>query len=310
MEAESRSADAKPGEEMHLKRRLYQLDVFTSKPLEGNPLAVVTDGDGLTRTQMQRIAREMNLAETVFVQRPTNNRALARLRIFTTMQELPLAGHPVIGTWFLLAELGVVPASEGAVQILQQTGAGILPVEIQFHKGRPVRVTMTQKEAKFKTPKISGEALAEALSLRTGDLDADLPIESVSTGIFNLMVPLRGKETLRRIRAHLHALFHLLKDNSTMAYCFALGGRGKAFARGMLPWEIVEDPATGSAGGSLGAYLVKHGRLKANEALSITQGVEMGRPSEIHVEVRNVKGRLVPRVSGSAVRILEGYLEI
>jgi trans-2,3-dihydro-3-hydroxyanthranilate isomerase len=310
MEADSRNANAERHRETNLKRRLYQLDVFTSRPLDGNPLAVVTDGDGLTRTQMQRIAREMNLAETVFVQRPTNNRALARLRIFTTTQELPLAGHPVIGTWFLLGELGVVPASEGAVQVLQQTGAGILPVEIEFHDGRPVRVTMTQKEAKFKTPKIAREDLAEALGLRPADFDAELPIESVSTGIFNLMVPVRGKDTLRKIQAHLHALFHLLKDNSTMAYCFALGGRGKAFARGMLPWGIIEDPATGSAGGSLGAYLVKHGRLKAGEALSITQGVEMGRPSEIHVEVMNLKGRLVPRVSGSAVRIFEGLLEI
>jgi trans-2,3-dihydro-3-hydroxyanthranilate isomerase len=184
-----------------------------------------------------------------------------------------------------------------------------LPVEITFRGGRPVRVTMTQKEARFKTPRISREGLAEALGLRTNDLDTELPIESVSTGIFNLMVPLRGKATLKRIHPHVHALFHLLNGDSTMAYCFALGGRGKAFARGMLPWEITEDPATGSAGGSLGAYLVQHGRLKANEKLSITQGVEMGRPSEIHVEVSGDRGRLVPRVSGSAVRIFEGHID-
>ncbi|MFZ0214149.1 MAG: PhzF family phenazine biosynthesis protein [Candidatus Acidiferrales bacterium] len=293
-----------------MKRRLYQLDVFTTKPFAGNPLAVVTDGDGLTAAQMQAVAREMNLAETVFVQRPTNNRALARLRIFTTTHELPLAGHPVIGTWFLLAELGVVPASEGAVQIQQQTGAGILPVEITFHDGRPARVTMTQKDAKFKTLKISRGALAEALGLKPGDIDSELPIEAVSTGIFNLMVPLRGKAALGRIQLKMHELFRALNGNSTMAYCFALGGRGKAFARGMLPWEIIEDPATGSAGGSLGAYLVQHGKMKAGEDLSIKQGVEMGRPSEIHVNVSNEKGRLVPRVSGTAVMIFEGQIEI
>ena len=137
-----------------MKRRLYTLDVFTSTRFEGNSLAVVTDGDGLSAATMQAIAREMNLAETVFVQRPTNNRALARLRIFTTTQELPLAGHPVIGTWFLLADLGVVPASEGKVHVLQQTGAGILPVEISFHEGRPQRVTMTQKPARFSAAQI------------------------------------------------------------------------------------------------------------------------------------------------------------
>ncbi len=293
-----------------MKRRFYQLDVFTTKPFAGNPLAVVTDGDSLSRQQMQAVAREMNLAETVFVQRPTNNRALARLRIFTTTRELPFAGHPVIGTWFLLAELGVVPASEGPVQIQQQTGAGILPVEITFHDGRPACVTMTQKEARFKPAKIPREALAEALGLRPEEIDSNLPIECVSTGIFNVMVPLRGKATLPRIQSNLRALFHLLNGNSTMAYCFALGGRGKAFSRGMLPWEIVEDPATGSAGGSLAAYLVRHEKLRPGEDLSITQGVEMGRPSEIHVQVAKEKGKLVPRVSGSAVRILEGHIDI
>src|ERR1700683_2182572 len=146
-----------------MKRRLYTLDVFTTKRFAGNPLAVVTDGDGLTTKRMQAIAREMNLAETVFVQRPTNNRALARLRIFTTTQELPLAGHPVVGTWFLLAELGVVPASEGSVHVLQQTGAGILPVEIQFHNGRPELVTMTQKPAVFKRASFTRAALAATL---------------------------------------------------------------------------------------------------------------------------------------------------
>lgn len=293
-----------------MKRRLYQLDVFTTRPFVGNPLAVVTDGDNLSRQQMQAVAREMNLAETVFVQRPTNNRALARLRIFTTTRELPFAGHPVIGTWFLLAELGVVPASEGPVQIQQQTGAGILPVEITFHNGRPASVTMTQKEARFKSPRISRGPLAEALGLRAEDLDSSLPIEAVSTGIFNLMVPLRSKAALPKIHSNPRALFHLLNGDSTMAYCFALGGRGKAFSRGMVPWEIVEDPATGSAGGSLGAYLVRHEKLKDGEDLSITQGLEMGRPSEIRVSVTKEKGRLVPHVSGSAVRILEGHIEI
>src|SRR3984885_6611816 len=164
-----------------MKRHFYQLDVFTDKPFAGNPLAVVTDGDGLTSRQMQAIAREMNLSETVFVQKPTGNRALARLRIFTTKCELPLAGHPVIGTWFLLAQLGVVPAQEGAVHVWQQTGAGVLPVEISFHEGRPSRVTMLQKPAEFKPVRISKAALVRALGLTLRDLNSKLPLESVST---------------------------------------------------------------------------------------------------------------------------------
>jgi trans-2,3-dihydro-3-hydroxyanthranilate isomerase len=292
-----------------MKRRLYTLDVFTSTRFEGNSLAVVTDGDGLSAATMQAIAREMNLAETVFVQRPTNNRALARLRIFTTTQELPLAGHPVIGTWFLLADLGVVPASEGKVHVLQQTGAGILPVEISFHEGRPQRVTMTQKPARFSAAKIDRKKLAEALSLKPADLDSTLPLEFVSTGIFNLMVPLKRRNVLPRIHMNMRPLAQLIARGGVVAYCFALGSNGQAFARGMLPWGMVEDPATGSAAGSLGAYLVEHGRLKVGEALRIKQGVEMGRPSEIHVEISAERGRLTPKVSGSAVRVLEATLE-
>jgi trans-2,3-dihydro-3-hydroxyanthranilate isomerase len=292
-----------------VRRRLYQLDVFTRRLFAGNPLAVITDGDGLSRKRMQAIAREMNLSETVFVQKPTSNRALARLRIFTTTRELPLAGHPVIGTWFLLAELGVVPPQEGAVHITQQTGAGILPVEIEFRDARPIRVTMTQKPAEFRPARLSRSALAGALGLRSSDFAHSLPLEYVSTGIFNLMVPCGHRSRLKRIRLNQHALAKLISDHSVLAYCFALGSPGKAFARGMIPWELGEDPATGSAGGSLGAYLIRHGKLRPGQTLLITQGVEIGRPSHIHVQVREQGGRLVPRVSGSAVRILEGHIE-
>ena len=293
-----------------MKRRLYTLDVFTTKPYAGNPLAVITDGDGLSPAVMQSIAREMNLSETVFVQKPTNNRALARLRIFTTTTELPLAGHPVIGTWFLLAELGVVPASsEGRVHVLQQTGAGILPVEFTFRDGHPALVTMTQKPARFKPTKINRAKLAAALRLKANDLDSALPVEFVSTGIFNLMVPVKRRDTLKKIRINMRALAGVVSSHASMAYCFALGAAGHAFARGMVPWGIIEDPATGSAGGSLGAYLVQHDKLRAGDSLLITQGVEMGRPSEIRVEVGSDRGRLVPKVSGSAVRIFEGHIE-
>ena len=292
-----------------MKRHFYQLDVFTNKPLAGNPLAVITDGDGLSARQMQAIAREMNLSETVFVQKPTGDRALARLRIFTTKHELPLAGHPVIGTWFLLAQLGVVPAQEGSVHILQQTGAGVLPVEIAFHEGRPVRVAMTQKPAEFRPARIARGVIARALSIGPRDLHPSLPIEYVSTGIFNLMVPVRRRSILQKIESNPALLRRALGDSATMAYCFAVENGNKVFARGMLPWEIGEDPATGSAAGSLGAYLVHQGRLKLATPLEIHQGIEMQRPSRIRVEVLAQHGKLVPRVSGTAVAIMEGFLE-
>jgi trans-2,3-dihydro-3-hydroxyanthranilate isomerase len=293
-----------------MERRFYTLDVFTTARFEGNPLAVITDGDGLSNDAMLAVAREMNLSETVFVQKPTEDQALARLRIFTTREELKLAGHPVIGTWFLLAELGVVPAQEGGVHVLQQTGAGVLPVEIRFKDGRPQRVTMTQKDAAFRPVKLNKKALASALGLSPKDFDPKLEPEYVSTGIFNLMVPLRNRSALARIVMNMVELRKLLGKNGTMAYCFACGDNGKAFARGMLPWEVYEDAATGSAAGALGAYLVKHGRLSPAHTLNILQGVEMGRPSRIEVEVTQTGKKLVPRVSGAAVRVFEGTIQI
>jgi trans-2,3-dihydro-3-hydroxyanthranilate isomerase len=292
-----------------MSHRFYTLDVFTTSRFEGNPLAVFTDGDGLSENAMQAIAREMNLSETVFVQKPTDDRALARLRIFTTREELRLAGHPVIGTWFLLAELGVVPAQEGGVHVLQQTGAGVLPVEIRFKDGRPQRVTMTQKEAQFKPLKVKKAALAAALGLSVSDFDKTLEPMLVSTGVFNLMVPLRSRAALAKIEMNMAELRGLLGKNGTMAYCFALAGNGNAFTRGMLPWELYEDAATGSAAGSLGAYLVKHGELNTAQTLSILQGEEMGRPSQIAVEVTQSGKKLIPRVSGAAVRVFEGVIE-
>jgi trans-2,3-dihydro-3-hydroxyanthranilate isomerase len=291
-----------------MEHRFYTLDVFTTNRFEGNPLAVFTDGDGLSDDAMLAIAREMNLSETVFVQKPTDDRALARLRIFTTKEELKLAGHPVVGTWFLLAELGVVPAQEGGVHVLQETGAGVLPVEIRFKDGRPQRVTMTQKEAAFRPAKLDKKKLAAALGLKPSDLDPNLAPEFVSTGIFNAMIPLRSRAALAKIVMNMNDLRKLLGKNAVMAYCFALTGNGKAFSRGMLPWEQYEDAATGSAAGSLGAYLVRHGKLSAGHTLSILQGEEMGRPSHIEVEVSQNAKKLVPRVSGAAVKIFEGTI--
>ena len=291
-----------------MDHRFFTLDVFTTTRFQGNPLAVITDGDGLSNDQMLAIAREMNLSETVFVQKPTEDRALARLRIFTTKEELKLAGHPVIGTWFLLAELGVVPAQEGGVHVLQQTGAGILPVEIRFKDGRPQRVTMTQKEARFKSSKIDKKKLAAALGLTHKNLHPRLPLEFVSTGIFNLMVPLRNRAALAKIQMNIVEMARLMGKQGALAYCFAVGSNHSVYARGMMPWELYEDAGTGSAAGSVGAYLVKHGIIGAGHTVNVAQGVEMGRPSQIEVEVSQNGRKLTPRVSGAAVKVFEGVI--
>jgi trans-2,3-dihydro-3-hydroxyanthranilate isomerase len=194
------------------------------------------------------------------------------------------------------------------VHILQQTGAGVLPVEIRFKDGRPQRVTMTQKDAAFKPSKIDKKKLTAALGLSLKDLDPKLEPEFVSTGIYNLMVPLKNRTALGKIQMNMVELARLFGKEAALAYCFSVGPNHNIFARGMMPWELYEDAATGSAAGSLGAFLVKHGRFGAGHTLNITQGVEMGRPSHIEVEVTQNGKKLTPRVSGAAVKVFEGVI--
>jgi trans-2,3-dihydro-3-hydroxyanthranilate isomerase len=186
----------------------------------------------------------------------------------------------------------------------------VLPVEISFKDGRPQRVTMTQIPAVFRPAKLNKKDLASALGVAASDFDSELEPEYVSTGVSNLMVPFKSRAALGRIEMNMNELRRLQGKDGTMAYCFALNGSNKAFTRGMLPWELYEDPATGSAAGSLGAYLVQHGKLSPGEKLYIQQGVEMGRPSQIEVEVDQPGKKLVPRVSGAAVKVFEGTIRI
>src|SRR6266702_4824805 len=174
--------------------RFVQLDVFTDRPFCGNPLAVFPETSELTDERMQQIAREMNLSETVFVLPPKDENALRRLRIFTPTQELPFAGHPVVGTWYCLAREGMVPLPEngtGWAHIKQEVGIGVLPVDIEFKDGDPSQVVMTQGKFEIVNEIEDWQEQAEiarALGLAREDLAENLPIQSVSTGNSMLLV--------------------------------------------------------------------------------------------------------------------------
>ena len=175
--------------------RFIQLDVFTDQAFAGNPLAVFPEAVGLTDERMQQIAREMNLSETVFVLPSEKEGALRRLRIFTPWSELPFAGHPIAGTWNCLAREGVVPPPEngsGWAHIKHEVGIGVLPVDVEFKDGEPVRVVMTQGKFEIRGEIDDGHEQAEiarALGLAREDLDETLPIQAVSTGNTMLLVP-------------------------------------------------------------------------------------------------------------------------
>ena len=308
-----------------------QLDVFTDRAFCGNPLAVFPEAEGLSDERMQQIAREMNLSETVFVLPSEKEAVLRRLRIFTPSSELPFAGHPVVGTWNCLACDGVVPLPEngnGWVSIKHEVGIGVLPVDIEFKEGEPGRVVMTQ--GKFE---IRGEIedwheqaeIARALGLAREDLDETLPIQAVSTGNTMLLVPVRSLSDLGNCRPNLPLLDEISKRsdfaeaNATGCYAFTREtieiGEARAHARFFIGQNIGEDPATGSAAGPLGGYLVYHDavRVEAQDGayrFVIEQGDFIHRPSRIGLEVKGKPGSVEEvRVGGTSVVVARGTLE-
>ncbi|HEY2847065.1 MAG TPA: PhzF family phenazine biosynthesis protein [Pyrinomonadaceae bacterium] len=295
----------------------YQLDVFTDTPFTGNPLAVFPEADGIPDHLMQRIANEMNLSETVFVL--PSDKALRRLRIFTPKQELPLAGHPVVGTWNMLTRLGVTPQVEnGTIEIEQELNLGVLPVEIEFSDGEPYKVTMTQGKWQASaqvTDQIGIARLATGLGLEISDIDIDrnLPIEVVSTGIKSIDIPICTLEALGRIRVNTSALAEAYLHYGAVG-CYAFTFETKepgsfVHARFFAPNDgIAEDPATGSAAGALSGYLAHHGVLK-DYSFVIEQGDLMGRPSRIHAEVRGGPGNVgLVKIGGSSVVVAKGEI--
>jgi trans-2,3-dihydro-3-hydroxyanthranilate isomerase len=303
------------------------LDVFTEQAFAGNPLAVFPEAETIEEALMQKIAREMNLSETVFVLPPTDESALRRLRIFTPARELPMAGHPVVGTWNLLAREGVVPRPEGGnglVRIKQEIGIGVLPVDIEFKDGEPARVVMTQGAYEVLGQMEGAHERAElerAIGLAPEDFDESLPIEVVSTGISFLLVPVNSLMALSRCRINSTLLSAVYRNVGATGCCvFTREVReaekgSRAHMRMFAPDDnIPEDPATGSCAGCLSSYLVYHDALQteADEGVHrfvIEQGDFIERPSRIHAEIRGTRGQVEEvRIGGSSVVVAEGHL--
>jgi trans-2,3-dihydro-3-hydroxyanthranilate isomerase len=297
------------------KYEFYQLDVFTDKAFEGNPLAVFPEGADLSTEEMQKIAREMNLSETVFVL--PSEKALRRLRIFTPMRELPLAGHPVVGTWNLLATLGVVPhQAEGVVSIQQELNLGILPVDIEYRDEKPFQVVMTQ--GAFEAGAVISDErdiarLAQGLGLDSADLNfsADLPVQVVSTGIKALDIPIASLDALSRCRINSSLLSEIyLSYGAVGCYAFTfetMEETSRVHTRFFAPDDnIPEDPATGSAAGSLAGYLIYHAAID-KQNFTIEQGDFMKRPSRIFADVTGEKGNVRKvKIGGQSVVVAKG----
>jgi trans-2,3-dihydro-3-hydroxyanthranilate isomerase len=296
-----------------------QVDVFTDRPFAGNALCVVPDGTELSSEQMQAIAREMNLSETTFVLPPTDPAATYWMRIFTPAKEIPFAGHPSVGTAYVMARAGRFPLQDPVTRIFQQIGVGTLPLDIEVSGGQPGRVIMTQGKPVFGEVLRDLTPVAEALGVEpTAFARTRLPLQVVSTGLGHLLVPVSDLDTIGRLRPNAARLDTLLGACGALGcFVFCLQATAPdtlAHARMFAPGAgVPEDPATGSAAGPLGAYLAVHGVLpKTQTAFMLEQGIEMGRPSRIWIEViRDPAGMPTTiRVGGATVPVIRGTIEV
>ena len=275
--------------------RYVVTDVFTAVPLAGNQLAVFTDGRDVDDETMQKLAREMNFSETVFVLPPEQG-GHARIRIFTPVSELPFAGHPILGSAFVLA----MPLQLGEIRL--ETGAGIIPVTLEREGPRIVFGRMQQPIPNWK-PFEQAEELQELLGVRS-----QLPVETYDLGPHHVFLELGSEAEVAALEPDFGALARL---TSLGVNCFAGSGR-RWKTRMFAPASgVAEDPATGSACGPLGVHLVRHGRIDFGEEVEVSQGAEIGRPSTLYVRVDGSAEKIERvEVGGSAVVVARGEFRL
>jgi trans-2,3-dihydro-3-hydroxyanthranilate isomerase len=284
---------------------MAQWDVFSSRKLEGNSLAVFSDGRGLTDAEMQSIATEMNLSETTFVlprDAATEREHGIRVRIFTVQEELPFAGHPTLGTAFALR------GESGVPQVALELNVGKVPVHFEDHAGEPPFGEMTQIDPIFLTQH-DREAVARATGIGIQNFDESLPIETVSTGVPFTVTPLKSLAVIQNLKVNLAGAAEYLAKSAGKFFYFVTRETVDRDARlhARMLFYNGEDPATGSAAGCAAAWMVARGVAQSDERVMIEQGIEMKRPSRIFVRSSQLNNRVVNvRVGGHSVEIMRG----
>ena len=284
---------------------MTQWDVFSSNPLEGNSLAVFSDARGLSDSEMQALAKEMNLSETTFVfprdAEAERDRGV-RVRIFTVQEELPFAGHPTLGTAFALR------GNSSATTITLDLNIGKVPVQFEDQPGQPTFGEMTQVDPVFGMQH-DRTAVAHATGLSADDFDSSLPIETVSTGIPFTIAPLKSLPVIQKLPVDLRGADEYLEKTGGRFLYFVT--RETVDPAATLHARMIfyngEDPATGSAAGCTAAWMVAHGVADPDRRVLIEQGVEMQRPSRLFVRASKRDNRIVNvRVGGNAVEVIRG----
>lgn len=297
--------------------KYHLLDVFTTQRFGGNPLAVFEDGRGLSTEQMQKIARELNLSESTFIFPPENPENHFKIRIFTPAREIPMAGHPTVGTAYLITYQEMFYAENDFVLRLEEN-VGLIPVEVKKSDNKIGQITMQQLKPIFGDIYSNRAEMAALFSLKESDLVENLPIQSVSCGVPYWIVPLQDFSLLEKIEFRLDLWKSSLSSlDCTSVYIYAVHPdsnstenkvRGRMFGPA---YGIAEDPATGSANGPLGSYLAHYQVFSYEKTLKVLseQGVEMGRPSYLHLEIGVENDQIeIVKVGGESVYVGLGEL--
>ncbi len=304
--------------------RCVQIDVFTSRRLEGNPLAVFTDARGLSDSEMQNLARETNLQETTFVFPrgvATEREKGVKVRIFVPNEEIPFGGHPTLGTAMVLRNLrlasqkSIASESSAIAEITLDLQVGKVPIEFRKDPSGEIFGEMRQVDPKF-GPVHDREVIAGLLDLSREDISSDAPIQTLWTGLYFVIVPIKNLATLQHLtvapkKAYDYLKSQKLPDFADFYYVTRDTGDPAIGLRSRGIFSTSEDPATGSAAGCTAAWMVHYGLAKPEETVHVLQGVEVKRPSHIFVRaskegdtVKNV------RVGGHAVEIMEGRFSL
>lgn len=294
----------------------FILDVFTRRRLEGNALAVVLHDGSLSDATMQAIARETNLSETTFVERREADieaREGVRVRIFTTEEELPFAGHPTLGTASLLRAIAPDTVRDSVVTLALNVGA--VPVRFEERPEEwPARGEMTQRDPEF-GEELDTEMVANLIGLKRDDLDPDRPVQIVSTGTAFAIVPLRSAASLSRLHVKQQEASAYLRERGARWF-YVLGPEndlaphdGSPVWRARMQFNGGEDPATGSAAGCAISYLVRHRAVASNTLVHLRQGIEIARSSDLYLRANLERGKVTQvRVGGSTILVAKGHL--
>nr|MBN2277465.1 PhzF family phenazine biosynthesis protein [candidate division Zixibacteria bacterium] len=293
-----------------MRPTFYIVDVFAENRYSGNQLAVFRNVAMLSDREMQDIAREMHYSETTFITSEKESEGGYNVRIFTPEHEMPFAGHPTLGTAFIIQREIIGRAVE---RVNLNLKVGQIPVTINYDDGRADMLWMKQKNPIFgKTINVS--RMADALRLRKSDLDENFPVEEVSTGVPFFIVPLKKMEAVKRARMNLDVFGEIVKDTEANAILvFAPeteSSKNQLHVRVFVDFHgIPEDPATGSANGCLAGYLVKHGYFGSNAInIKVEQGFEIKRPSLLNLKAEIYENGIDVRVGGRVYMVARGEL--